>query len=307
MYAQAHGITIICIPGNHDFQDKDCTNHSLISLDSFHNVVTNEGAGYHYVPRKSCMIVNSVAYTEDKNYFINEVNHLKFYSKIEEPGPNDYVFKILLAHTGIQGAKVGTDYVMIKEHDIDIDEVNLKQYDACFFGHYHEHQKVSKNSWIIGATHEQNWSDANGKRGFCHVIITKNDDRDVNTQVSHIATDRNIPRFKVLSDNTDFAQLDLKHWDFIRYKTKQELTQDVIDNITGLVTIKCDGITPKYFEIVPVQEEHETEDFILSEKATNSDSVLDEWVSHQVPKDLDSQKVLQIGKELLTEARNSLL
>lgn len=296
-FSQAYqrDISFHVISGNHDQANKDGTNSTLALLHPYPNIDTNPGFNYYNFGHV-WLGVNCVHYTEDRNCFINQVNHPRYNKSLRASVP---CYNILLAHTGIKGAKVGSDYVLIRDEDLDISNINYDKYDACFFGHYHEHQKVFKNGWIPGALEEHNWSDAGGKRGFIHVTL---DDNKVD--VKHIPTHRSVPRFKLLSVESTLE--DIKPWDFIRFITKESITQEHKDNIEGMIAVVC-GDRPKWLEIIPEPLNENKEEFILPSKAISTETVLDEWVSHSNIEGLPREKVLKIGQELLSEAKYSLL
>ncbi len=289
-----YDVTFHMIPGNHDYTDKKGMHHSLESLSNFDNVIVYDNPEHfdnnHLMidsPIGPVVRIAGVPYTEDKAKFIASVNEIM-------PEPSDY--KILLAHTGIQGARVGSDYVLVRDHDLDISEINYNQYDICLFGHYHEHQKVFHNGWIIGATHEHVWSDAGGKRGFLHVKLSE--DAPV---VTHIPTPNTIPKFKVITSESDLA--DVKSHDFIKYKLAENLTEQEQDNIRGFLAINL-GSVPAHLDFIPVPKV-DTE-MTFSEKALSADTILEEWVE-QDSAGLDKEKLLTLGKQLLAAARDKIL
>jgi DNA repair exonuclease SbcCD nuclease subunit len=289
-------LEFIMIPGNHDFSSKDGSSHSLQAIKDFNNVRVLES------PHDHCFIGNraernytkiiGIPYTEDKEEFITNFNS-------NNANNLDADYNIILCHTGIQGAKVGSSYVMVKEHDVDTGNLQFNRYTACFFGHYHEHQKVSLNAWIVGAPAEHDWGDRDGTRGFLHVTIDEGA-----VDVKHIPTPREIPRFKLL--NGDSTLDDVKSWDFIRFKTTESITEEHKNNIEGMIAAAC-GEKPKWLEIIVESQNENKEEFVLSSKATSAETVLDEWVNHSNIEGLPQEKVLQIGKEILSEAQNSLL
>jgi len=75
--------------------------------------------------------------------------------------------KILLFHTEIAGAVLNSAGRL--GHGPTPEELGFDQYDACFGGHIHNHQRISENSWYIGAPFAQDWGDANSSRG--HLLV----------------------------------------------------------------------------------------------------------------------------------------
>lgn len=162
------GIRVICIPGNHDYADKEGLVHSLNYLEDIRNL--------QVLSSRECTLLNGVAveaisYNESKSKLLEDIASL--------PTGEDKT-RIFLGHFGIQGATVGSDYVMVNKQDLSINDINTEDYVICLFGHYHEHQKLNKNSWYIGATFQHNWGDANTKRGFLDISIKDNEIEFIN-------------------------------------------------------------------------------------------------------------------------------
>ena len=152
-----HGIPLVLIHGNHDQADKRGSQHSIHAFRTFCNVV--DDPGWLVVRGKSgepCAIM-AIPYMEN-------VAHLR--DLVQEPCPVAKTPKILLGHLGIQGAKVGADFVYTNPHDADANDLNYKAFDAVYLGHYHQHQPVAFNAWYIGAALQHNWGDRDQWRGF---------------------------------------------------------------------------------------------------------------------------------------------
>src|SRR5690606_26763288 len=80
--------------------------------------------------------------------------------------PNNDSTRLLLAHLGVQGAKVGADFVYTNEADCAVKDLNSKAFEFGFLGHYHIHQKLSKNVYYVGSPLQHNWGDRGQIRGF---------------------------------------------------------------------------------------------------------------------------------------------
>lgn len=77
--------------------------------------------------------------------------------------------KILLFHAEIGGAMLNSAGRLGKGPTPE--EMGFENYDACFGGHIHIHQKIAPNAWYVGAPFAQDWGDANGTRGHLWVEI----------------------------------------------------------------------------------------------------------------------------------------
>ena len=72
---------------------------------------------------------------------------------------------ILLGHFGIQGAEVGSNYVMTSSDLISLRDIPVGDFDQVFLGHFHKPQKLAENVRFVGATHQHNWGDTGQERG----------------------------------------------------------------------------------------------------------------------------------------------
>jgi len=149
-------IPMVLIPGNHDQADKEGTDHSIYAFSTFCNVANEPGwitvkgkSGAQYQ-------ILAIPYTEN----IEQLRQLT-YEPVNLPGT-----KFLLAHLGMQGAKVGADFVYRNPHDPVIEDLNPDQYDFGFLGHYHIHQYLTNNICYVGAPLQHNWGDKGQTRGF---------------------------------------------------------------------------------------------------------------------------------------------
>lgn len=120
---------------------------------------------------------------------------------------SQHKINILLAHLGMQGAKVGSDYVLVQDTDISSLDVPHDKFDLCLFGHYHQHQQLFSNGWYIGATHEHNWGDSGGKRGFLDITLDQG-----KIDIQRIET--SAPKFVKLYEGSDLNGV--KSNDFVR-------------------------------------------------------------------------------------------
>jgi DNA repair exonuclease SbcCD nuclease subunit len=152
-------IRLISIPGNHDYADR---NGNIHALSIFNNIVVSDEVQLIFGSGGEAII--TVPYTDD-------IALAKEYLKKAGELASKEEIVILLAHLGMQGAKVGSDYVLVHDSDISVDDVPYDNFTACLFGHFHQHQQLFKNGWYIGASHQHNWGDVNTKRGFLHCKI----------------------------------------------------------------------------------------------------------------------------------------
>ena len=158
---QVRKIPQLLIDGNHDQADR---HGSVVSIHTLRTVATVVDApGWQHLQTRTgkFVAVMAVPYTEN-------VQHLR--ELVNEPMPfsnGSPVPKIFLGHLGIQGAKVGADYVYPGPYDPAIADLNTSAFDYAFLGHFHLHQQLAPNACYIGAPLQHNWGDKNDpNRGF---------------------------------------------------------------------------------------------------------------------------------------------
>lgn len=266
------------IPGNHDYADRHGKIHSL---EPFNNVdgpmitvwdkvdweATQRGTQIVYVP-----------YTDDLDEARRRLTVAGDLAD-ELDGPS-----ILLAHLGMQGAVVGSNYVLVSDNDVSVSDVPQDSFSACFFGHFHEHQQLFKNGWFIGSTHEDNWGDSGGKRGFLHVRVY--DDNSVD--FDRIETQA--PKF--IEYSLGDTKPDFRSCDFVRVHVPK-----------GLRGVKAD--VPEELECanLEVVEEVDNEEIVFTLEADQLDpeSALSAWVEAHPPDNVDSKMAIEEGVSILRE------
>jgi DNA repair exonuclease SbcCD nuclease subunit len=268
------GITLYMIPGNHDMGDRKGNVHSLVGLGELSPYINV----YNKVSLSSLDAVDFVfvPYTDSLDEAKNMLEKAGDLAALS-PKPT-----ILFAHLGMQGAKVGSDYVLVADSDISVTDVPSSKFVACFFGHFHEHQQLFLNGWYVGATHEHNWGDAGGSRGYLHVNV----EDDGKVSFKQIKT--SAPNFVVRKDEEIVVW---KHNDFLKVITKEKfLDKEALKKEMGIT----------HLEIVTDTEEDNTE-FTLDTTQLSPLSILEQWVDKKLPQHLDRDEVLDIGKDILKE------
>lgn len=292
------GVHIHMITGNHDQATKNGHTHGLTPFEALPNVSLL--SGYNgFTP------VNDIKHQRSFDLWWNSyipdrltlTNSIKSQANYLSQGEHKKRPSVLLCHAGVQGGKVGSDYVLLGEEDLDLGDIPYADFDVCLFGHFHQHQNIAPNAWFIGSTHQHNWGCANGLRGFVHVTI----DEDRKVTLKHIEN-TGAPKFINLVDNDELDKVKLT--DFVRYYTRNEVTPNLIERVHGVFDAKLGGI-PKVLEILPLPEETEEKKEKLHTDALSSEKLVDKWVDHMDPEEAEELK--KLGKELLREAKGESL
>lgn len=270
------------IPGNHDFADREGNIHSL---EVFKKDYDSEFNIYVHDTPSSCLAGESLQfhfapYSDDKQTLMEAIDWF-------DMDPNRA--NILFAHLGVQGALVGSNYVLVNDSDVSLREVDLSRFDACFFGHFHKHQVLSRNAWYIGATHQHNWGDSGDWRGFLHVKVD-----DGKVSIKKIET--SAPKFVnlVLEDEGDYSN------DYVR------LHADIESETLREKHFQRLGC-PKRFEVVGsgfIEDEVEDEDggYAFDADVIVPSNLVKFWNTLQGREDKQSA----LGLELLAEAEERL-
>lgn len=271
---EAFPIKFIMIPGNHDYGDREGYIHSVEPFDAMEHVtVIDWDSKDHIIPLQDGHL-HCIPYTDSLD---------KAKESLSVVPPDNCV---LLAHLGLQGALVGSDYVLYNDSDIQVKDVGYELYRCCFFGHFHEHQQVFRNGYYIGALTQHNWGDSGGRRGFVHARIGAK-----RNSIKHIETQA--PKFITVKDG---QAAKWRNVDFIKYVGTEVLGDDALK----LLEEQFGDVSS--FEIA--LKEEETRDIDLEVKSLDAMEVLKPWMEAHGQDDPD---LLAVGKKLLASAREDSL
>lgn len=268
-------ISLHMIPGNHDMGDRKGHIHSLIGLGDVDYIQVHDNVYMVNIPSAGINFV-FVPYSDNiEDARADLVSAGRFADICEQP-------VVLLAHLGMQGAKVGSDYVLINNADVTVSDVPRDKFASCFFGHFHEHQRVFGNGWFIGATHQHNWGDSGGSRGFLHAKLDKG-------EVTFEQVKTAAPEFIA---GKEAERVSFKANDFIRIFTNKPGFSDI-------EMLKANmGVS--HLEVI-VEPNSSDDDFVLDKTQMSPAAVLDQWVDSKLPEGLDKDSVLSVGRDILKE------
>jgi len=202
-------IPLFMIHGNHDQVDRLGKDHSIYSFKSL-AVVANDRDVY---PIKGA---------SGKAYEIAAIPYTDDLSQVEEivgKKRSKKATNIFLGHLGIQGAKIGSDFVYSNPNDPTTGNLKPNSYDALFLGHFHLHQELASNAWYIGAPLHHNWGDVGDSRGF---LVYDTDARTVERKYL------NAPKFVVLTDQETVNRVEEDN--YVKVLTNSVYDRDVLQN-----------------------------------------------------------------------------
>lgn len=163
-------IPIVMIHGNHDQADRQGADYSIYAFQTFCTVIGKPG-WYEVGTKSQSVHLCAVPYMENIEHLRDVIEDKPVNLKVSS-APHPQLF---LGHLGIQGAKVGADFVYVNPHDPAITDLSMEKFDAGFLGHYHEHQQLpaSGNFWYIGAPMHHTWGDRDDPNRGCVVYDTE--------------------------------------------------------------------------------------------------------------------------------------
>jgi DNA repair exonuclease SbcCD nuclease subunit len=146
--------------GNHDQVTKQGEIHSIYSFDAIAQVMDSAGwYSFHSRKENRQLHVFAIPYTEDKERI---EAYLQLSCSSMPPGETT----CCVAHLGISGAKVGSNYVLTSKDNPTVVPFAQQKFSQVFLGHYHQHQLLAPNIRYLGATHQHNWGDVGQQRGY---------------------------------------------------------------------------------------------------------------------------------------------
>lgn len=267
---------LVMIHGNHDQVDRGGADNSLEGLR--HVCTVPLYTGWHRVGANNRIYdIFCIPYSVDDSAVRTLIRDRPVaHRKIADTA-------LLLGHVGIQGAKLGADFVFPSPYDLTLDDLNLPEFDAAFLGHYHMHQQLAPNCWYIGAPMHHTWGDKGQRRGFMTY--------DVNTKMaSHIELE--FPQFVEIPT----GQFNAPVGSYVKMQDTVSWAADV-----------CEEVRTKHgwrsFEVVPVPSSAPKSHgprLPVSVGMSMSD-VLVKYVRSGLVTDpnLDEDYLLQLGQELL--------
>jgi DNA repair exonuclease SbcCD nuclease subunit len=275
-------IPVAMIHGNHDQADRQGEEHSVHAFRAFCSVI--DRPGWEILTGKSGAqyAVLGVPYTEN-------IEHLRHV--VSQPCPAAGVHRMFLGHLGIQGARVGADFVYVNPHDASVEDLALAEVDAGYLGHYHEHQQIGR-FWYIGAPLQHTWGDKGQWRG-CLVYDT---DTGQHKQFALEA-----PRFveltteeieeggPVYTDDCYVRIVDDKPWD----DEKRENMREILRSRSLEVVKPKNGHTASgvRVQMAPSMSYHDMMQTFVRSGVQRAD-------------DLDPSYLIQLGAEILEEVEN---
>lgn len=270
-------VPTVLIHGNHDQADREGSVYSIHTLRTICTVV--DQPGWVMVAGHSQQLINlmAVPYTEN-------LAHLRDLVKEPAPAPGPRIF---LGHLGLQGAKVGADFVYANPHDAVVADLNPAGFDAGFLGHFHTYQPVGHNFHYIGAPLQHTWGDSGDPRGF---LIY-----DTETK-AHERVLLRAPRFVHIVEN---EQVDVEDC-YVRMTASRAYSEDEAE-------LARRAYGARSLEVVVADVPHTNGVRVAIEHGMSYRDMIQRWVGSGVQpvEGLDSDYLVQLALEILQEVEDT--
>ena len=262
---------MLALSGNHDQSDRNGDWHSLQLLKAFGSIEVIDKPKRCETPVGDFLCL---PYSENRQT-LQDIAKAK-------------TFNFLLAHVGVQGAKLGSDYVYQNENDPSVEDLHFDNFDFCFLGHFHSFQYLASNAVYIGSSTQHNWGDSGDKRGF--VVY------DTETKkLEHIELDA--PKF-IKIDKEDLLDKDVLRTlkgNFVRITSDEDVLSSKLCKF-------IDKLEVRSLEVIPVQKKREERESRLQADIKNdSKELINQYVKTQNIDGLDVEYLISMGLEILQE------
>lgn len=287
---KSDGITVLMLPGNHDYANKEGTVHSVQALVSAKLVKSIGSSGWiNWVVGEDELVISGFSYCDSRDIFEQRLSRaLKGYKA------HKGVAHIAICHHGFKGARVGTALEYVVKEDIDPDAIAVG-FDFVFSGHYHTRQEIGalRNAIYIGSPLENTRGEGGTEKGFLEYdSVTK--------MYTVIPLQR--PRFIALTqkaiDAKDYSEVAGNFVDVVY----EELPRDPDEFRERLVT-KEGAAGVRLAPVVRKRASTASGKRLDIDLATNSRTMLERYLEHRGVDSKQAKVLLERGLDLLDRAQ----
>lgn len=273
-------VTTCMIPGNHDISSKNGLSHALVPFSKIAQVATH----YEWFDLYPGVRLHLVPYRESKSAYLSMANEAAAAAS-EYRSHHPTTKHVLISHIGVQGAKVGANYVLVHDSDVDVKELPLDAFDLCLFGHFHEHQKLAHNAYYVGSTNQHNWGDVGSERGFLHVSVGDS------VTIKRVPLDA--PKFHSLAVGDSVSHVNAG--DFVTINAGKKVVEAV-------KKAALESLPDVAFLDIKPEKEVLVLDHVKMPNSWSHNELLTAWVDANCPAKLKKNKLLNLGLKFLGEA-----
>jgi DNA repair exonuclease SbcCD nuclease subunit len=172
--AREQDVTVLAIPGNHDYVGKTANWSSLNTLYSLPNVAVSFAPSIEVISTDNFQLAAMmIPYMSRKDRILEEIGRLsKELVHILKSGQASHAG--LFMHVSVKGATTGPhEYVMREE--VSLEELPLELFHIIVSGHVHMHQVLRRGQYrfvYCGGLLQHNFGERNYKPGFLKIDLT---------------------------------------------------------------------------------------------------------------------------------------
>jgi len=289
-YNQVHSVINECselvptimIPGNHDQANKSGTIHALQRFNSDMCTIVSEP---EWLKLGEQVGLFAVPYVDDGELIAESVK------KGLSERPKWAKKLILMIHYGISGAKVSdSDYVLPCE--LELGHLMPNYWDIILSGHYHLGQQIGSNFYYIGSAMQHRWDDAGLDKTFIEFDTNK-------WRISRVPTVA--PKFTVITGKTRDYDVSNSFVRLVRdYEIEPKKREALTEKLLGRGAISVE------YRLESKKVEDTDERISFSEEG-GPVSIIGEYIKSDIVElgELDQDKLLSVGKELLLKVQNA--
>lgn len=221
------GVAFYNIAGNHDFIDRECTK-SISDILATDNILTFNS--YSFLNFHDKIQIHCSPDTP------SQAEDLKKLAEFD-----DTQVHILMAHVGINGAYLNDKKIC--EDSLDPKVLQANKYTLALLGDFHKHQKLSFNTYYVGALLQKNFGEENNPQHFLYVCGDENTPEAYNLEWIPL---KNAPVFKTISPEEKLSE-DFRG--YVRVRSDTPLSQK---NLTSLRN-RLEKQSDQFFLEIPVK------------------------------------------------------
>jgi DNA repair exonuclease SbcCD nuclease subunit len=297
VYRGISSLSTVCqiglLVGNHDQENKEGNIHSLYGLSTICTVmdeprwyIFEDHIGTGEVERLHVLAIPYTTNKEEVEKFIDS-DVPSHYPGVEKEA------SLLLGHLSVDGAKVGSNFVLEDKAAISVESLQNSNVDQVFLGHYHTPQCLGgRKVFYLGAPMQHNWGDresveCEGERG-CWVWDTKEEDPTFWPLL--------YPKFEQVRYQDLGAPTTEISGNFIRVTHSVGTPQEDLDT-TKEHLLQSGARTVEFV----AQEENVASPGQQDELGQHLDieSLIVDYVNSLAPEELDKGKLIEMAKEIL--------
>lgn len=282
--------------GNHDQGDRAGNEHSIYAFRSIVMVMDKPG-WYEFESMKGGGFLNVFALPAhpDKSYLLESINQGLLENPVTED--NENIPRIMLGHLGIDGAEVGSNFILRDEHNPAVKDLRHDEFDQVFLGDYHKPQILARNVRYIGATHHHNWGDANSLRG-CLVWDSETDEIDF-FELTAAPKFVSIPYHTIEEGPHNYPDVE---GNYVRFTYDRPISQRKVEEAKAIIIAAGCLNEPEFWQDPKAKAQFGRETVSEFRPTMDKEEMVATYVAKEAPDTLDEEYLHNLGQEIMHKA-----